>query len=320
MIRQITITNSNIYDTPLSIVLSLPTLSGFVVRSIDGLGPSKSNISVRENSGKSGGLFNSARTPARNIVFTFEFLPIGSNIEGRTGPSIENTRLQSYKYFPNESRIRIDVETDAGLFYIYGYVESNEPTIFSSNEGAVISVICPDPFFRDMNGLQGNAVISTAPLFVFPLENASLSEDLIVLGERLFQSENFSINNIGTVDVEPTLILRAEGGEVNNPEISFFNPNNPSDVETLKFSFTTELPHLDNGDNLTIVCERQNKSVTRYIAATDEYVNYLGAVALDSSWPVLNPGDNLFSYTTPEGGGAAYIRFSYEYVPKYIGI
>ena len=133
-------------------------------------------------------------------------------------------------------------------------------------------------------------------------------------------SLHFSINNIGTVDVEPTLILRAEGGEVNNPEISFFNPNNPSDVETLKFSFTTELPHLDNGDNLTIVCERQNKSVTRYIAATDEYVNYLGAVALDSSWPVLNPGDNLFSYTTPEGGGAAYIRFSYEYVPKYIGI
>jgi hypothetical protein len=282
--------------------------SGLVVYGIEGLGPAKSNINVRENASASGSLFNSARTPSRNVVLTLGFLE---------SPTIEAARLRTYRYFPNEGRIRLDVVTDAGTFYTYGYVESNEPNIFSSSQGCVISVICPDPFMRVANGAISGTIAAIAAMFSFPFSN-EVGETELIFGERFFQSIDFNIPFAGNITVGPTLIITAEGGQVDNPRIYFYNQYDPTVVESLKFLFTESLPKLEDGDRLEIVCERQNKSVRRYVHATGQYMNYIGAVTIDSAWPILHAGNNLFSYEADSGG--AYIRFSYEYELKYAGV
>lgn len=363
MIKEVVVTNST--GEFVTMTLTRPDSSGFVITNIQGLGPGKSTINVRENSLANGSMFNSSKTPSRNIVFTLRFLPVP--LIGQPVASIENARLKTYRYFPNESRIRIDVTTDAGTFYIYGYVESNEPTIFSNTEGAVISVLCPDPFFRDINGNIGGTIESIIDAFSFPFSNESLVTKTIVFGNRFFQSTLFTIPFPGTVNVGPTLTIYAVGGQVNNPRITFYNQYSPGDVDTLGFTFTvvtpwvTSTPYLlgdhvskndatwiciaahtsgtwatdvatkwmvvtnvltplENGDHLTIVCEKGNRSVTRFLASDPTHPrDYIGALTYDSSWPFLHPGDNVYSYDADDGS-KEFIRFEYEYTNLYSGV
>lgn len=326
MIKKFVVTNPS-GDT-LHLILSEPEKSGVIVKRIDGLQPVKSNINVRDNPGMSGATFNSARTPARNIVFTMEFLPV---------MTIEETRLRTYEFFPTEGRIRLDVVRERRVdgieitetFFIYGYVEDNPVDIFSDAEGTVISVICPDPFFRitDSEGgtelLEQGEVASIASLFQFRPKDTHIHvsdeyDNAVKFGEKFFQTLLFPVFSKGNIDVGPTLILTVEGGSVSNPGITFRNPSDPTDLERLEFVFSSSLPALVDGDRLEIVCEHQNKSVTKYPAGGGAPQNYIGAVSLDSAWPVLRPGENTFSYDAVSGG--AYIRFSYAYPLRFAGV
>lgn len=297
MIKEIKVTNASGESMPMT--LMSPDSSGLIVLGVDGLGPEKSTISLRANAMTSGSVFTAAKTPSRNIVLTLRFQETAMSLPASV-KTIENTRLLTYRYFPTESRVRLDVTTDAGTYYIYGYVESNEVAIFAQYSGTVISIICPDPYFRTEDGLITGDITGINPMFSFPFANVG-SGAALIFGMRIFMEE-FSIPvPYGVVNVGPTLILRAVGGQVNCPRIFFRNPNDPTETYELGFVFNANLPPLEDGDYLEIVCERQNKSVTRFVAAAvndeePQFINYIGAVAYDSSWPVLRPGDNLFSY------------------------
>ena len=69
MIKQILVTNSSGEKLPL--ILTKPEDSGLIILDVQGLGPGKSTINLRENALANGSVFNSAKTPSRNIVFTF---------------------------------------------------------------------------------------------------------------------------------------------------------------------------------------------------------------------------------------------------------
>ena len=170
MIKSITVTNY-LGDT-LKMELSRPQLSGFIITAITGLGPGKSNINTTEISTNDGSLYNSSRVPNRNIVISLRYL--GND-------SIEDVRQMSYKYFPIKKKLRLLIETDNRLAEIDGYVESNEPEIFSKEEGADISIICPYPFFysADGDGMQTTVFSGVEPLFEFPFSNESLSDPLL---------------------------------------------------------------------------------------------------------------------------------------------
>jgi phage-related protein len=139
MIKSITVTNY--LGDSIKLELGRPEQSGFLIKSISGLGPSKANINTTEVSTNDGSLFNSARLNQRNIVFDFIF------VESINRESIEDIRQKSYKYFPIKKNVDLLIETDNRIVKTTGYVESNEPNIFSSQEGAQISIICPDPYF-----------------------------------------------------------------------------------------------------------------------------------------------------------------------------
>ena len=130
MIKSFTVTNPK--GESLKLELTRPELSGLIVQSIEGLGPTKATINTGETATMDGSLFNSARANSRNIVITLALM---------FAPTIEDSRQKTYKYFPVKKRIRLDFETDRRSVYTYGYVESNEPAIFSSQETVQISEI-----------------------------------------------------------------------------------------------------------------------------------------------------------------------------------
>lgn len=184
MIRSFTVTNT--LGDSIKIDLAEPEKSGFVIVSVTGLGPAKANIVTSEISTNDGALFNSARMNSRNIVFNLLFWDTNS------GESIEEIRLKSYRFFAPKKKLTLLVETDKRTAEIVGYVETNEPTIFSKSEGAQISIICPDPYFYSAgkDGTMRTVFSGDDPLFEFPFSNESLTENLLVFGEVQLKTSN----------------------------------------------------------------------------------------------------------------------------------
>lgn len=142
MIQSFTVTNHN--GKSMVCDLANPWKEGLAVASIEGLGPGQANINVADVSSMDGGLFNSARRGTRNITINLIFVDHDTL-------TIEDIRRKCYTYFPLKKNVKLKVTTSNGKaskeYMIDGYVESNEPNIFSSSEGTTVSIICPNPYF-----------------------------------------------------------------------------------------------------------------------------------------------------------------------------
>lgn len=163
--------------------------SGLFITSVDGLGPVKANINMMDLATTDGQLYNSARLSGRNIVIKALFTE---------ATSIEEARLLSYKYFPIKSKVNIKIVTDKRTAETNGYVESNEPDIFSEREGCQISILCENPYFD--GGKVEYVLGDTDPLFKFEFGNASLDEPLIKISESIDASEPKQVIYEGDAD------------------------------------------------------------------------------------------------------------------------
>ena len=205
MIKSITVTNY--LGDSIKLELRRPEQSGFLIKSVSGLGPSKANINTTEVSINDGSLFNSARLNQRNIVFDFIF------VESINRESIEDIRQKSYKYFPIKKNVDLLIETDNRIVKTTGYVESNEPNIFSSQEGAQISIICPDPYFYSTEKTV-TIFSGIEPLFEFPFENNSLTDNLLEFGRIIVNKEKNVFYN-GDSEVGVVIHIHAIGEATN---------------------------------------------------------------------------------------------------------
>lgn len=178
MIKSITVTNHLGNSVELS--LTNPWDTGLVITSITGLGPPKATINSTDLAMGDGAAYNSARIDKRNIVFNFQLVE-ALDSDGKVIKTVEQVRLDTYRYFPDKKKVNLIFETDTRYGEIEGYVESNEPDIFQQKETQQISIICPFPFFKSnlapiaLNGVEGE--------FELPFSNESLTEPLINFGE-----------------------------------------------------------------------------------------------------------------------------------------
>ena len=173
MIKSVTVTNY--LGESIKLILGEPEKSGFLIKSITGLGPGKAEVNTTKLSTIDGSVFNSAKVNERNIVLTIVFLE---------KDTIEDARQLTYKYFPIKKPLTLLIETDNRYCYAEGYVENNDPDIFSIQEQTQISVICPDPYFYSAGETGKNVTIFSGiePEFEFPFSNESLTENLIITG------------------------------------------------------------------------------------------------------------------------------------------
>lgn len=301
MIKAITVTNY--LGDSIRLELAKPELSGFAVTSITGLGPGKANINTTDISTTDGGLYNSSRLPTRNIVISIKYL---------WKDTIEDTRQLSYKYFPIKRKVKLFIETDNREVEIEGYVESNDPTIFSNDESSDVSIICPDPLFYSSK--SSTTVFSGIdPMFEFPFSNESLSENMLEMGSIQNAAEKVIVYE-GDAETGVTITIHAIGAASN---ITIYNTGTRESmhIDTDKLQDYTG-SGLVAGDDIIICTVPGRKSIT--LQREGETINILNCLEKNSDWFKLSKGDNVFAYTAETG--SSNLQFSIENSIVYEGI
>lgn len=295
MIKSFTVTNPK--GESLKLELTRPELSGLIVQSIEGLGPTKATINTGETATMDGSLFNSARASNRNIVITLALM---------FAPTVEDSRQKIYKYFPVKKRIRLDFETDRRSVYTYGYVESNEPAIFSSQETVQISVICPDPFFYDINPTMVG-FYSIEPLFEFPFSNESLRDSMLELS-RLRLDSRINLSYSGDSDTGLKIVIHFSGS-VKNVRLYNLTSGHSISINTDKVSDISG-EALKNGDEIHI--STISGDLYAKLLRDGQFSNIIGSLKKNSDFFKVSNGDNILAFTVDEGENNLTINFIYR--------
>lgn len=304
MIKSITVINY--LGDSIKLDLARPEESGFVVRSVTGLGPGEANINTTEVSTNDGSLFNSSRLPSRNIVMGLKYL---------WKNSIEEVRHLSYKYFPIKKKLTLLIETDNRKAEIDGYVESNDPNIFSKDEGSDISIVCPNPFFYSAgpDGSHTTIFYGVEPMFEFPFSNESLLECLLEMGAIQNQTEKV-ITYDGDSEVGVTIIIHAVGEA---SKIAIYNTGTREimRIDTDKLAAFTG-SGIIAGDDIIICTMKGNKSIS--LQRAGKMTNILNCLEKNADWFQLTKGDNIFAYTAETG--SSNLQFKIENRIVYEGV
>lgn len=300
---------TNYLGDRIKLELGRPENTGFLVKSITGLGPVKANVNTTEVATNDGSMFNSARLSQRNIVIQLAF------VHSIYGEDIEEIRQKSYKYFPIKKNVELIIETDNRYVRTIGYIESNEPDIFNKQEGTQISIICPDPYFYSASE-DGNNVTdfySIDPVFEFPFSNESLSEPLLIFGEIQIKTEGV-ITYHGDSEIGVMIYIHAIGPATN------INIYNTETREVMSIN-TTKLEALTGkgivaSDDIIINTLKGEKSIT--LVREGKSYNILNCLDKNTDWFTLVKGDNIFAFTAESG--VTNLQFRIENKVIYEGV
>lgn len=306
MIYSLTVTNY--LGDQMTFELANPWLNGLAITKITGLGAADADINVTEIATGDGGKYNSSRVGKRNVVITF--LPLLTDSQ-----TVEDSRQLLYQYFHIKKQVTLHFSTDNREVEIVGYVEKNDPDIFSNEEDVQISVLCPDPYFYDMSDGGWTTVTFSGvnPLFEFPFENNSLTENLIEFGEiKKKQKETVTYEG----DAEIGFIIRMHAlGEVRMITIYDTDTRESMHIDTnrLKEIVGSEIKY---GDDITINTIMGERSVMFLRDGVE--TNILNALDKDADWFTLKSGDNHYAYVCDYG--SEDLEFSIEFKTAFEGI
>ena len=300
---------TNFLGDKIRLELGKPENTGFLIKSITGLGPVKANVNTTEVATNDGSMFNSARLSQRNIVIQMVF------VNSIYGEDIEAIRQKSYKYFPIKKNVELVIETDNRYVRTTGYIESNEPDIFSKQEGTQISIICPDPYFYSASEDGDNVTdfYSIDPMFEFPFSNESLTEPLLVFGEIQIKTEGV-ITYSGDLEIGVMIYIHAIGPA---EHINIYNIETREimTIDTVKLEKLTGRG-LIAGDDIIINTLKGKKSIT--LVRSGVSYNILNCLDKNTDWFTLVKGDNIFAFTADSG--VTNLRFRIENKVIYEGV
>jgi hypothetical protein len=304
MIRSLIVTNH--LDETITLDLQHPERSGLVVTNVEGLGPATANINTTELATMDGSRYNSSRKTQRNVVIHLDF---------RASDDVETARQLTYKYFPVKHYVILTVVSDNRKSMLMGYVESNEPDIFSEYETATISIICPDPnVYAVDDDMESNVIFSgTVSNFEFPFDNNSIVERVIELGD-VQRKRRETITYNGDSDVGIVIIIHATGNVEN---VTIFNINSREtiyiDTDKLK-DLTGDI--ITYGDTITINTRAGEKSAI--LLRDGEEYNILNCIGKNAAWFTIGKGDNVFAFDAEVGN--EMIQFTIEWQSVYEGV
>ena len=260
----------------------------YSVKSILGLDPPDGVINTTRNAGQDGSVFNSAYMDNRTVTIT---LAIES-------PAEEN-RLELYKYFKIKQPVILHYTNGSRDVWIRGYTQSMPIAFFDKKETAQIVILCPEPYFNDVETVQQD-LISIESLFEFPFEIESP-----VAFSRIVVGVEKSLINFGDVPIGFKVTIDALGA-ITNPVVYNTQTN-----EFIKLNDT-----LAAGDLVEISTVKGSKYIRK--TSNGSTTSLIGKLAQGSTWIQLLPGDNVFA--TAATSGSEYIKASFEYTYQYEGV
>lgn len=261
--------------------LELTGNPNYTVYKIEGLTPPKASINMSSNTTADGDTVNSVRLENRNIV-----------IYSTVNSDVETNRINLYKHFPVKKNIKLYFSNESREVYIEGRVELIECDPFTERQVAQISIICPKPYFKAVDNLI-TMFSDVSSLFEFPF---SISKDGI---EFSAITANIRKSIINTGDVETGIIIKLFAkGTVVNPVIYDV-------LKRTQFKLNFEMVA---GDSIVINTNAGEKSIELIRAGVSR--NILGNMAKNSTWFVLESGDNVFAYDADSGNNSLQLSFT----------
>lgn len=303
MIKSLTVINNG----RLKLELSNPFVFGINVRNIDGLDPVKSDINISNFSLNDGGIFASSRLSTRNIILTL-------GIMGSDKYSVQDSRRLLYKYFAVKQKIALEIDTEDSVFYIEGYVESNEVNIFSKDQTSTISILCPYPYFhRYQNDSINESIVfsSSVSNFEFPFYNEVLSKN-IIFSEKINNTRK-KIEYYGDTKTGCEIHI-SFNDSVLNPSI--FNENY---IDRISINTTKMIQSVgtifEPGDLVIISTFFGRKKAELY--RNGNIFNILNCIETET-WFNIYPGENYINYAADSNLGNMTITINYPTL--YTGI
>lgn len=262
-------------------VLNLSTSSKYTLYKITGLQPPASAVNTSNNATSDGVSVNSVRVDKRNIVL---YMALNGDIE--------ESRINLYKYFPLKKTITIFFKHGSRDVYIKGMVELIECDLFAKRQVAQISVICPQPYFKDVSDIISYFSDVTA-LFEFPFSISEAGVEFSAITTNVRKS----IINAGDVPSGVLIDLYAIGTVVN-----------PVIYDVMKRTHIKLMFTMEAGDHVIINTNHGEKSITLVRAGVS--TNIMGYMYPSSSWLTLESGDNVFTYDCDSGNSNLQITFT----------
>lgn len=295
-----TIVATNDKGDSVELDLANPWAGGIAVTGASGLGPADGTINTVNFATSDGALFNSSRIKSRDIELNLKFL----------GSDIEAVRHRLLRYFRVKHPITLDFITDYRHTYITGHVEKNEINIFSKEEGADITIVCPNPFFRLRDPAKGKNSVrftTSTPSFEFEFQDPDTDSPTLIFGEMTPTGETVVIYE-GDADASTVVDIQFLGPATG---VKLYNTTTQTRINI----DTNEIARLLGstiraGDRLSISSGVGDKYVRAY--RDGKLYNALSALDKDSDWIFLTPGDNLITVRADTGIGNVSAIISFE--------
>lgn len=263
----------------------------YQVIKILGLNPPKGAINTTLLAGVDGARFNSSRLETRNIVITVK-------IHGDT----ETNRQRLYTYLRTKENCKIYYTSDNRNVWAEGYIDSFECNLFSNSEEAQISIICPDPYFKDVDEIVSD-ISATINNFTFPF-SINLNDPIA----------------FSTFDATRTANVYNEGSS-GGMEISINFEDDVSEIE-IRNTVTNEHLTLDysflDGDSVVINTNSGKKSIM--LTRNGVVSNIFTALQSGSTFLQLRTGDNFFSYLADSGTKNESVYVTFIHSTRYRGV
>lgn len=136
--------------------------SEYVIRNIEGLGPVNASINSVTMMNESGTVILGTHDNQRNVVITVEFAPNYSS-----NSTVTDLRRKISEFFYPRRVLELQFTTSMGVMVVSGTVESITTNIFAKDPQVVISMICPDPYFRLQHEIPTAVVVADVSLYYF---------------------------------------------------------------------------------------------------------------------------------------------------------
>ena len=267
----------------------------FFLISCDGIYSVSNNVVTSENTMTDGSTYQGSTTKQRNIVITAEF---DTDYQARRDflyKSFKPKSLGTFYYTENSEQRQID-------YYVEG-IEIDEKGVCRN---AVISLLCPDPFFKD----PADTTITMAgwePCFEFIHE---FTEELEEFGVRVAELVK-DIENDSAADYIGIEIIFEAIGAVRNPVLYHVQQDIHIQIGTDNYPFDME-----TGDVLRITTGTNEKNV--YLVKGGETTKINEYLEEESEFIQLVHGTNTLIYDAAQG--VDYLNVTIKYRFHYLGV
>lgn len=269
------------------------TFSPFLLLNCDGIYSVDNNVSTSANIMIDGSTYLGTVTRMRNIVLT---------LADKNNHMFNRNLL--YQLFKPKSPGTFTYIEDGDVKAIDYYVESISIDSVKRVRTATISLLCPDPFFKDLEDIKV-LMAGWENGFIFPHEFIASGE---ALGTRLTEKLKEIPNESAADNIGITAILTAEGN-VTNPGIFHVETNS-----IIKVGTTLKPLNLINGEKVIITTSTNNKNV--YLESNGETTVINEYLDETSDFFQLQHGKNSLRYSADVGEDylSVEIRFRYRYL------